>query len=130
MNRLASQVILQWELARVGLAGPLITQATKQALATKLDAGATQPLAAISLRSDSFRVDTSDAAIMSLGIAFLDQNLGTATVERLIHALGNSTTLGEAIHTGIQVDPATLESDWQNYLQDIVRQTDQPGQGT
>ena len=130
VNRLASQVILQWELARVGLAGPFITQATKQALAIKLDAGGTQPLAAISLRSNSFRVDTSDAAIMSLGIAFLNQNLGTGTVERLIPALGNSTTLGEAIHTGIQVDPATLESDWQNYLQDIVRQTDQPGQGT
>jgi hypothetical protein len=44
--------------------------------------------------------------------------------------MGNSTTLGEAIHTAIQVDPATLESAWQNYLQDIVRQLDQPGQGT
>ncbi len=130
MNRLASQVILQWELARIGLAGPFITQATKHALAIKLDSGLRQPLAAISLRSNSFRVDASDAAIMSLGIAFLDQNLGTGTVERLIPAIGNSTTLGEAIHTAIQVDPATLESAWQNYLQDIVRQLDQSGQGT
>jgi hypothetical protein len=130
MNRLASQVILQWELARMGLAGPFITEATRHALAIKLDSGVRQPLAAISLRSNSFRADTSDAAIMSLGIAFLDQNLGTGAVERLIPGMGNSTTLGEAIHTAIQVDPATLESAWQNYLQDIVRQLDQPGQGT
>jgi hypothetical protein len=130
MNRLASQVILQWELARTGLAGPFITQATKYALAIKLESGLRQPLAAISLRSNSFRANTSDAAIMSLGIAFLDQNLGTGAVERLIPAIGNSTTLGEAIRTAIQVDPATLESAWQNYLQDIVRQLDQTGQGT
>jgi hypothetical protein len=104
----------------MGLAGPFITEATRHALAIKLDSGVRQPLAAISLRSNSFRADTSDAAIMSLGIAFLDQNLGTGAVERLIPAMGNSTTLGEAIHTAIQVDPATLESAWQNYLQDIM----------
>jgi len=119
MNRLASQVILQWELARAGLAGPFITEATKHVLATQLGAGVTQPLAAISLRSNSFRADTSDAARMSLAFAFLDQNLGTGTVERLIPALRDSTTLGDAIHTALQVDPTTLESAWQNYLHDI-----------
>jgi hypothetical protein len=119
MNRLISQVILQWELARAGLAGPFITEATKHMLAAHLGAGVTQPLAAISLRSNSFRADTSDAAMMSLAFAFLDQNLGTGAVERLIPALRDSTTMGDAIHTGLQVDPTTLESAWQNYLQDI-----------
>ena len=116
MNRLASEVILRWELARVGLAGPFITEATKHTLATKLQAGTAQLLAAISLRSNSFRADTSDAAMMSLAFAFLDQNLGTGAVERLIPALRDSTTLGDAIRTAFQVDPTTLESAWQNYL--------------
>ena len=128
-NRLASQAIVQWELARVGLTGPFITQATRAALTAKLEAGVTQPLATLSLRPNSFRVDASGAAMMSLAFAFLDQSQGTGTVEQLIPAMRGSTTLGDAIHTALQVDPATLESAWQNYLQDIVRQLDQPGQG-
>jgi len=129
MNRLASQEIVQWELARVGLAGPFITEATKQVLITQLEAGSTQPLATISLRSSSFRVDTSDAAMMSLAFAFLDQSQGTGTVERLIPAMRDSTTLGDAIHTALQVDPGALESAWQNYLRDVAKQQDQPRQG-
>jgi hypothetical protein len=129
MNRLAPQAIIQWELARVGLAGPFITDATRDALAAKLEAGVTQPLATLSLRSNSFRVDTSGTAMMSLAFAFLDQTLGTGTVERLIPAMRDSTTLGDVIHTSLQVDPATLESAWQNYLRDVVRQQDQPRQG-
>ena len=129
MNRLASQVIMQWELARVGLTGPFITQATRAALTAKLEAGVTQPLATLSLRSNSFRVDASGAAMMSLAFAFLDQSQGTGSVERLIPAMRNSTTLGDAIHTALQVDPETLESAWQNYLRDVARQQDQPRQG-
>jgi hypothetical protein len=120
MNRLASQIIIQWELARVGLAGPFITEATKQALTAQFEAGVTQPLATISLRSNSFRVDTSGAARVSLALEFLDQTVGTGTVERLIPAMRDSTTLGDAIHTALQVDPGTLESAWQSYLQDVV----------
>jgi len=40
-------------------------------------------------------------------------------VERLIPAMRGSTTLGDAIHTALQVDPATLESAWQNYLRTL-----------
>jgi len=129
-NRLASQAIVQWELARVGLTGPFITQATRAALTTKLEAGVMQPLATLSLRQNSFRVDASGAAMMSLAFAFLDQSQGTGTVEQLIPAMRGSTTLGDAIHTALQVDPATLESAWQNYLRDVARQQDQPRQGT
>jgi len=129
MNRLASQVIMQWELARVGLTGPFITEATKYALAAELEADVKQPLATLSLRSNSFRINTSDTAMMSLAIAFLDQTLGTGSVERLIPAMRNSTTLGDAIHTALQVDPETLEPAWQNYLRDVARQQDQPRQG-
>jgi hypothetical protein len=130
MNRLASQVIMQWELARVGLAGPFITQATRAALTAQLEAGVTRPLATLSLRSNSFRVEASGAAMMSLAFAFLDQSQGTGSVERLIPAMRNSATLGDAIHTALQVDPETLESAWQNYLRAVVRQQDQPRQGT
>jgi hypothetical protein len=55
---------------------------------------------------------------MSLALHFLDQTLGAGTVERLIPAVGRSATLGEAIRTGLQVDPKTLEEAWQRYLQD------------
>jgi hypothetical protein len=129
MNRLASQVIMQWELARVGLTGPFITQATRAALTAKLEAGVTQPLATLSLRPNSFRMDTSDAAMMSLAFAFLDQSQGTGTVERLIPAMRGSMILGDAIHTALQVDPETLEPAWQNYLRDVARLQDQPRQG-
>ena len=129
MNRPASQEIVQWELARVGLVGPFITQATQAALAAKLEAGASPSLATISLRSNSFRVDTSGAATMSLAFAFLDQTLGTGSVERLIPAMRDSTTLGDAIHTALEVDPGTLESAWQDYLWDVVEHQDQPRPG-
>jgi len=129
VNRLASQVIMRWELARVGLTGPFITEATKYALAAELEADVKQPLATLSLRSNSFRINTADTAMMSLAIAFLDQTLGTGSVERLIPAMRNSTTLGDAIHTALQVDPETLESAWQNYLRDVAKQQDQPRQG-
>jgi hypothetical protein len=128
MNRLASQEIVQWELARVGLAGPFITEATKQVLAAQLEAGSTPPLATISLRSNSFRGDTSDTAMMSLAFAFLDQSVENGAVERLIPAMRDSATLGDAIRTALQVDPGTLELAWQNYLHDVAKQG-QPHRG-
>ena len=67
--------------------------------------------------------------MMSLAFAFLDQSQGTGTVERLIPAMRDSTTLGDAIHTALQVDPGALESAWQNYLRDVAKQQDQPRQG-
>ena len=129
-NRLASQEIVQWELARVGLAGPFITEATKRALTARLDAGLMQPLTTIPLRSNSFRMDASGATMMSLAFEFLDQALGTGTVERLIPVMGTSATLGDAIHTVFHVDPGTLEQAWQSYLLGVVgRQQEQPRQG-
>ena len=112
-NRLPSSSIVQWELARVGLAEPVITEATSRPLASS-----PHPLAAISLRSNVARLDTSGDLVMSLALHFLDQTLGAGTVERLIPAVGRSATLGEAIRTGLQVDPKTLEEAWQRYLQD------------
>jgi hypothetical protein len=130
MNRLASQAVVQWELARVGLAGPFIGEATKQTLMMELEAGVTQPLATLSLRSNSFRADLSDAAMMSLAFEFLDQTQGAGVVERLIPAMRNSATLGDAIRAALQVDPATFESAWQSYLLNVVEQQDQPRRGT
>jgi len=112
-NRTPSPSIVQWELARVGLTEPVVTETTSRPL-TSLP----QPLEAISLRSNVARLDTSGELIMSLALRFLDQTLGTGTVERLIPAVGRSATLGEAIRTGLQVDPKTLEEAWQRYLQD------------
>jgi hypothetical protein len=128
-NRPASEAIVQWELARVGLRGPFITQATRDALAAKLEAGGAPSLATLSLRPNSFRVNTSDVAMMSLAFAFLDQSQGAGAVERLILAMGRNATLGDAIHATLQVDPATLESAWQNYLRDVARQQDSVHQG-
>jgi hypothetical protein len=125
-NRLASQEIVQWELARVGLVGPSITEATRDALATQLGGGAVQPLSTISLRTNSSRTGTTGATIMSLAFAFLDQTLGAGSVERLIPAMGRSTTLGEAIHAALQVEPGTLEEAWQSYLQGVVRRQEPP----
>jgi type II secretory pathway pseudopilin PulG len=112
-NRLPSSSIVQWELARVALAEPVITEATGRRLASS-----PQPLAAISLRSNIVRLDASGDLVMSLALHFLDQTLGAGTVERLIPVVGRSATLGEAIRTGLQVDPKTLEEAWQRYLQD------------
>lgn len=112
-NRMPSPSIVQWELARVGLAEPAITEAPSHPLASR-----PQPLEAISLRSNVARIDTSGEPIMSLALHFLDQTLGAGTVERLIPVVGRSATLGEAIRTGLQVDPKTLEEAWQRYLQD------------
>lgn len=112
-NRMPSSSIVQWELARVGLTDPAISEMTKRPLTSR-----PQPLEAISLRSNVARLDTSGELLMSLALHFLDQNLGAGTVERLIPAVGRSATLGEAIRRGLQVDPKTLEEAWQRYLQD------------
>ena len=128
-NRPASQAIVQWELARVGLTGPFITQATRDALTAKLEAGGTPPLAALPLRPNSFQADASSTAMMSLAFAFLDQSQGAGAVERLIPAMRRSMTLGDVIHTALGVDPATLESAWQNYLRDVARQQNSPPRG-
>jgi hypothetical protein len=57
---------------------------------------------------------------MSFALAFLEQTLGSNTVERLIPAIGTSATLGEAIQTALQVDPATFEAAWQSYLKEAA----------
>jgi hypothetical protein len=119
-NRLASLAIAQWELARVGLVSSFLTPSNRDALVAKLESGVSQPLATITLRSTSPRIDTSDQAIMSFAFAFLEQTLGSGTVERLIPAIGTSATLGEAIQTTLQVDPGTLEGAWQSYLKDAA----------
>jgi hypothetical protein len=129
MNRPASQEIVQWELARVGLVGPSFTEAARDALAAQLEAGTAQPLSTILLRSNSGRVDTTGAATLSLAFAFLDQALGTGAVERLIPAMRDNATLGDAIHTAFHVEPGTLEEAWQSYLQGVVGRQEHSVQG-
>lgn len=121
-NRQASQDIVRWELARVGLA-PAITGATRDALAARL-AGAPQPLESISLRSNAVRMGMSDDPTTLLALTFLDQTLGVGTVERLIPTVRTSATLGEAISTGLHMDPKTLEEAWRRYLRGQARPTD------
>jgi Tol biopolymer transport system component len=115
-NRMVSREITRWELSRVGLTGPFITEAIARTLATELHSGAAQPLGTISLRSGSPETDTPGEAMLSLALAFLDQSLGNGTVERLIPAMDSSATLGDAIRTALPVNPETLEPAWQRYL--------------
>ncbi len=129
MNRLASQEIVQWELAHVGLVGPSFTEAARDALAAQLEVGKVQPLSTIPLRSNSGRVDTTSAATLSLAFAFLDQALGTGAVERLIPAMRDNATLGDAIHAALHVESGTLEAAWQSYLQGVVGRQEHSVQG-
>ena len=129
MNRLVSQEIVQWELARVGLVGPSFTEAARDALAAQLETGKVQPLSTIPLRSNSGRVDTTGAATLSLAFAFLDQALGTGAVEGLIPAMRDNATLGDAIHAALHVEPGTLEEAWQSYLQGVVGRQEHSVQG-
>ena len=124
VNRQASQAIVQWELARVGLAGPFITQANQSTLAAKLESGVEPPLATIPLRPTFSTADSSNQVIASFAFVFLEQTVGGGTVERLIPALGTSATLGEAIRTTLGVDPQTFEQAWQSYLKNAAKSGD------
>ena len=59
---------------------------------------------------------------MSFALAFLEQTVGSGTVERLIPAIGTSATLGEAIQTALEVDPGTFEEAWKDYLREASLQ--------
>jgi hypothetical protein len=118
MNRRASQEIVQWELARVGLVGPLVTGATRHTLANELQAGASLPIEIIPLHSNSARMDTSGNTMLSLAFAFLEDTFGAGTVERLIPTMGTSATMGDAIRAALSVNPSTLERTWREYLRE------------
>jgi hypothetical protein len=113
----ASQEIVRWELTRAGLAGPFITPAITRALAGVLRTSVEQPLRTLPLQSSSIGMEAAPReALMPLALAFIEQRMGTGSVTRLIPAIPSSRTLGDAIRQALNVDPATLESDWQSYL--------------
>ncbi len=117
MGYWASQEIVRWELTRAGLAGPFITPAITRALAGVLRTSVEQPLRTLPLQSSSIGMDAAPReALMPLALAFIEQRMGTGSVTRLIPAIPSSRTLGDAIRQALNVDPATLESDWQSYL--------------
>jgi hypothetical protein len=118
MNRRASLEIVQWELARMGLAGPLVTNDTRHSLANELRSGSSLPLEIIPLHSNSARLDTSSDTMLSLAFAFLEDTFGAGTVERLIPAMRTSATIGDAIRTALNVNPSTLERTWRKYLRE------------
>ena len=105
----SSQEIMQWELSRAGLAGPLT-------LTKALLADTWQPLSVISLRFKPAGPDTDlDAVMLPLALAFVEKRVGPGTVSRMLPALGMSATFGEAI-TMLGINPHELEPDWQRYL--------------
>jgi len=57
---------------------------------------------------------------MPLSLAFIEQHVGTGSVTRMIPAIPSSRTLGEAIRQALNVDPATLEPAWRDYLRQQV----------
>jgi len=117
MQYWASQEIMRWELSRAGLAGPFITPAVTHALAALLRSGMTQPLRTLPLQSNSIGTGASlREAQMPLAFEFLEQYVGTGSVARLIPVIPSSRTLGDAIRSALDLDPATLESGWQSYL--------------
>jgi hypothetical protein len=118
MNRRASLEIVQWELARMGLAGPLVTNDTRHSLANELRSGSSLPLEIIPLHSNSARLDTSSDTMLSLAFAFLEDTFGAGTVERLIPAMGTSATIGDAIRAALSVNPNTLDRTWREYLRE------------
>jgi len=117
MQYWASQEIMRWELTRAGLAGPFITPAIRRAVAVLLRSGMVQPLRTLPVQSNSIGTGTSlREAQMPLAFEFIEQYVGTGSVARLIPAIPSSRTLGDAIRRALDMDPATLESGWQNYL--------------
>lgn len=119
MSFFASQEILRWELTQAGLSGPFITPSVIAALDRAMQSGAWQPLDAISLRSAPSGMENAPGeAMVPLAFDFLEQQLGTGTVARLIPVIGSGRvrTLGDVISTTLQVSPATLRPAWATYL--------------
>jgi Tol biopolymer transport system component len=55
-------------------------------------------------------------ALMPLALAFIEQQVGTGSVTRMIPGIRSSRALGDLIGKTLGVDPATLEPAWQSYL--------------
>jgi WD40 repeat protein len=119
MSYLASQEILRWELVQAGLSGPFVTPSVITALDRAMQSGAWQPLDAISLRSSPNGMENAPGeAMVPLAFDFLEHNLGTGTVARLVPTIGSGRvrTLGDVISTTLRVSPATLRPAWATYL--------------
>jgi hypothetical protein len=119
MSYLSSQELVRWELAQARLAGPFINEAITRTLVAGLPAKAWPPLSALLLRSSRVGMETAPGeALMPLALDFLEQQLGTGTVTRLLPALVSTRarTLGDAMRSTLRVNPATLEGAWQKYL--------------
>ena len=121
LNTFPESLLLKWELSRAGLDGPFITPQITQTLATLLQTGEWQSLAAIPLRSrTAAAVTDQDVALTSLAFAFLEQQIDAGAVERLIPTMQFNATLGEIIRAVWKVNPLSLEPEWLAYLRKQV----------
>lgn len=109
------QTVEQWQLARLGLRGPLITPEMTRTLAAQLQAGAWLPLDAVSLSSPSSAADSLDKIITPLGIAFVQEYLGDQAVLELLSQPAR-TMLGEALAAKTDEPLDELDLAWWKYL--------------
>ncbi len=111
------RLLLQWELAKAGLADPFITPELGQSLVSPLQAGTWLSLSSIALRARSAAMTSAeDVAMVSLAFAFLEKQMGAGAVERLIPAMQANVMLGDAIRSVWKVNPNSLEPAWLAYL--------------
>ena len=78
-------------------------------------------LASIPLRVRSTNLDTGlpeRSVLLPLAFVFLEEQVGSGSVSRLIPAIGTSTNLGEAISKTLKVSPVSLEPAWRKYLRE------------
>jgi hypothetical protein len=109
------QEVMRWELARAGLAEPFVTGI----LTTTLRTSGFPSLASIPLRPRSTNLEAGSSerdVILSLAFVFLEEEVGSGSVSRLIPAIGRSTNLGEAISRTLNMSPASLEPAWRKFL--------------
>ena len=107
LKYLSSQSVVRWALVYAGLAGPMTKDELTRSLAL------TSQVSWPSLASMPIR--QSGETLLPLAFSFIDEVYGPGYVLRLIPAMGDSQTLGEAISTTLRVNPATLEAGWQKY---------------
>ena len=109
------QEVMRWELARAGLAEPFFAGILTATLRTS----GFPSLASIPLRPRSTNLEAGSSerdVILSLAFVFLEEEVGSGSVSRLIPAIGRSTNLGEAISRTLNVSLASLEPAWRKFL--------------
>lgn len=107
------RTVEQWQLADLGLQGPLITPAMTRTLAAQLQAGVWVPLDAISLLFPLSAADSLSEIIAPLSVVFVQQYLGDKAVFDL---LSIRLMLGEALARMSDRPIDQLNVAWWKYL--------------